>query len=197
LEKIGEKSAAAEMNAQSQNVDVRHDTAPSAAPSAAERPKIFRVTAVADLFLFRDASLAETYGETVNYGGRLDIRILEFGGLWLEADYARRAAAAAEGTRTIRLVPIEAGVEFIMSRGALAPYIGFGAVYFLYHEETPAGIVGLNAFGLTSTAGILLRLGRSFTLDGYVRYRRLPVDLAAGSFDAGGFHFGGGLGWAF
>jgi hypothetical protein len=167
--------------------------------AAAEREKIFRVTAAADLFLFRDAVLAEAYGKAVNYGCRLDVRLLEFGGFWLGADYYGRSASdtVTGGTRTIRLIPIEAGIKFIMSRGALAPYIGFGASYFLFREDTSSTSVRLEAFGLTSIAGFLFRLGRSFFVDGFVRYRRLPVDLAVGSFDAGGFHFGGGLSWAF
>jgi hypothetical protein len=176
---------------------IRIVDAPAAALPASPSAKIFRVTAAADLFLFRDEALAAAYGKAANYGGRLDVRLLEFGGLWLGADYCRRSAATAGGTRTIRLIPIEAGIKFIMSRGVLAPYVGFGAAYFLFREETPAGTVSLDAFGLTSTAGILLRLGPSLTIDGYARYRRLPVDLAVRAFDAGGFHFGAGIGLAF
>jgi hypothetical protein len=168
---------------------------PAAVPAALRPKKIFRITAAADLFLFRDEALAAAYGKSLNWGGRLDVRLFDFGGFWLGLDYDRRSAAG--GTRTIRLIPIEAGFKFVMSRGALAPYAGFGATYFLFREETPAGAVSLHAFGLTSTAGILFRLGRIFTFDCFARYRRLPVDLAARSFDAGGFHFGGGIGLTF
>ena len=171
-------------------------TAPAEVLSPPAREKIFRGTAAADLFLFRDEALAAAYGKSVNYGARMDARLFDFGGLWLGLDYYRRSSAAA-GTWTISLIPIEAGIKFIMSRGVLAPYIGFGASYFRFREETPDGTVSLGAFGVTSTAGILLRLGRGFFLDGYVRYRRLPVDLALRSFDAGGFHFGGGISVAF
>jgi hypothetical protein len=175
---------------------VRVIAAPAAVLPPPVREKIFRVTAAADLFLFRDEALAAAYGKSVNYGARVDAGLFDFAGLWLGADYYRRSTAAA-GTRTISLIPIEAGIKFIMSRGVLAPYIGFGASYFRFREETPDETVSQGAFGLTSTAGILLRLGGGFFLDGYVRYRRLPVDLASRSFDAGGFHFGGGISMAF
>lgn len=199
--KTEEKAAVPEPKIESPRIPVsppvRIQPGPAAALPDSGRPKIFRVTAAADLFLFRDAGLAEAYGKAANYSGRLDVRILDFGGVWLEADYYGRTSTATGETRTIRLIPIEAGLKFIMSRGALAPYVGFGAAYFLFREEKSFTVVSLQAFGVTSTAGILLRLGRSFFLDGFVRYRRLPVDLAVRSFDAGGFHFGGGLSLAF
>jgi hypothetical protein len=169
------------------------------APAAPERKISTRLTACADLALFRDAGLAAVYGRPADYGGRIDIGFWEFGELWAGVDFLSRTAAdvSSGGSRRLRLIPIEAGVKFRMSRGVFAPYVGFGAAYFFFHEETSAGALDVQAFGLISTAGWLVRLGKSVVLDAYVRYRRLPVDLAAREFDAGGFHFGGGIGLEF
>jgi hypothetical protein len=147
----------------------------------------------------REASLDAVYGRGPEFGGRVDFGILDFGELWLGLDYFGKSAAdaAAGGTRRLRLVPIEAGVKFLMTRGLLNPYIGFGAVYFLYREESPSGAERRGAFGVTATAGVFLRISRFLVLDAHVRYRRLPVDAAVPSFDAGGFHFGGGAGIEF
>jgi hypothetical protein len=188
-------SAESRPGADSQIKIIPQDAAPLAVSVPA--PKAFRISAAADVLLFRDETLASVYGKPAGYGGRVDVRLSDFAGFWAGLDYLRRSAAVSGATRTVRIIPIEAGVKFVMSRGMLAPYIGFGAAYFLFREETPSGTVSRDAFGWTSLAGVLLRLGPTLTLDFCARYRRLPVDLALRSFDAGGFHFGGAFGLAF
>jgi len=177
--------------------------------AAAPRPNPFstprrspisgRVIVSADFFSPRQTALLDRYGRGPDFGGEIDLELWPFGDVWLSLDhFGATAVDPIDGTeRSLSLTVPAAGLKFRMTGGLLSPYVGAGAAYFFHRERADSGVVGARGLGFTASAGLILRIGRVFVLDGFVRYKRGLLALPSGEIDAGGFHFGGGLGLVF
>jgi len=158
-----------------------------------------RIIASADYFSPRQGVLKNVYRHGMNYGGEINVGVARFIELWIGGHYFGKTVtdAASGNERKASLVPLEAGIKFRFHKGVFNPYLGIGGGYFLYKEKTAAATIREKRPGLVSQAGFFVKIARFFVIDFSSQYKYCPMETAAGKFDAGGFHFGLGLGVEF
>jgi hypothetical protein len=77
----------------------------------------------------------------------------------------------SEEETKVRIVPLYLGLRCEFGKGALRPYIGAAAAYFLFHEENPLGSVSDGGLGFLTQAGVMVRLGGPVWIDVHGGYR--------------------------
>jgi hypothetical protein len=164
-----------------------------------QKRRFLRVIASGDYFSPRQGVLKKVYRHGMNYGGEIDIGVARFIELWIGGHYFGKTVsdASAGSERKVSLVPLEAGIKFRLHKGVFNPYLGVGGGYFQYKERTSAATIREKRPGLVGQTGFFVKIARLFVIDFSTQYKYCPMETAAGKFDAGGFHFGLGLGVEF
>ncbi len=96
----------------------------------------------------------------------------------------------------LRIIPLELGLRFLISKGDFTPYIGGGVGYYFYQEENVIGQLSDNKFGFFGETGFKIFIVKKFFIDIKGRYTFLKVDVQQEeeSIDLSGFIIRGGLG---
>ena len=159
----------------------------------------FRMKFNASYFHPQEEIFREIYGGGISYGGEIDIKILKSTYLWFGADYFSKTGnltLTREDTE-ITIVPIIAGLKFILRGRKTKVYLGFGLGSFQYKEINPIGEVKESSLGYTGQLGILFKVGGSLIFDVFGNYsycRVMPQDIQV---NIGGIRGGLGIGFEF
>jgi hypothetical protein len=119
---------------------------------------------------------------------------------WAGADLFSKTGllTVSEEETKVRIVPLYLGVRCEFGKGALRPYLGAAAAYFLFHEENPLGTISDGGLGYLTQAGVMARLGGAVWVDVHGGYRGCTLKSdGADPIEAKLDGFSAGLGLAF
>ena len=99
----------------------------------------------------------------------------------------------------LRIIPVELGLRFLISKGNFTPYIGGGVGYYFYQEENVIGKLSDNKIGFLGEAGFKIFIAKKFFIDIKGRYTFLKVNVQQEeeSIDLSGLSILGGFGITF
>ena len=106
-------------------------------------------------FIPSDQTFKDIYGSGIQYGGKLSVEVLERLAVWLGGSYFSKKGELTYTKEeiTLRIIPINFGIQYRFSDKKIIPYIGVGLGIHFFSEFAPRGTVAM--LGLV----ILLRQG--------------------------------------
>jgi len=115
----------------------------------------------------------EVYSGGPAFGADVTVPIGGVFRAWAGADVFGKTGllTVSEEETKVRIVPLYLGLRCEFGKGALRPYLGAAAAYFLFHEENPLGSVSDGGVGFLTQAGVMVRLGGPVWIDVHGGYR--------------------------
>ncbi len=141
------------------------------------------------------------YGSGLQYGGELDVGLLDRLELWFGGSYFSISGETTFTQETIRLriVPMGGGLKYTLMIGPFDLYAGLGLYHFQYRETDILGGEDITEgkIGYAVKVGSIMDLTKRLVLDFCLEYSTCKIQPAEFSFDIGGLSFGVGLGYEF
>ncbi|MGD2246098.1 MAG: AMIN domain-containing protein, partial [Candidatus Aminicenantes bacterium] len=164
------------------------------------KKKFVRVMATGNFFSPREGNLKAVYEKGMMFGAEINVGVTDFVEVWLAEHYFSKTVIdeVTEAESKVNLIPLELGIKVRLNKGLANPYFGIGGGYFQYREETPEGEIRERNIGFIGQAGLFVKISGFFVVDLYVQFKHCPITTETDdTFDIGGFHFGGGVGFEF
>jgi opacity protein-like surface antigen len=98
---------------------------------------------------------------------------------------------------TLNVIPLEAGIRYLVLAGNVTPYFGGGAGFYHVQEDNRIGNVSKSAVGFFGEAGLRFNLATAFFFDLRAKYTALSLRIANESKNLGGFIALAGVGFSF
>ena len=98
---------------------------------------------------------------------------------------------------TLVMVPLEAGIRYLVDAGRIAPYFGGGIGFYIMQEDNNIGTVSGSGLGFFGEGGMRINLATAFFLDVRAKYTALSIRIQDTSFNLGGFSLLVGIGFLF
>jgi hypothetical protein len=137
----------------------------------------------------------EVYSGGLTFGADVTVPIGGVFRAWAGVDFFGKTGllTVSEEETKVRIVPLYVGLRCEFGKGALRPYLGAAAAYFLFHEESPLGSVSDGGVGFLTQAGVVVRLGGPVWIDVHGGYRGCtlksddpdPIEAKLDGFSAG------------
>jgi hypothetical protein len=142
-----------------------------------------------------EQAFKDIYGSGLMFGAEIGFSLGGPVKLWIDGmSYQGKGKLTfTEEDTTLTLMPFGAGIRVDLPKGALVPYAGAGARYYIYKEENVIGTAKKNGLGFVGFAGVNLRLAKGFLLDVRAAYSSCKLTPADFSINVGGLELGGGL----
>jgi hypothetical protein len=120
-----------------------------------------------------DSVFKDVYSGGLTFGADVTVPIGGVFRAWAGAELFSKTGllTISEEETKVRIVPLYLGLRCEFGKGALRPYIGAAAAYFLFHEENPLGSVSDGGLGFLTQAGVMARLGGAVWIDVHAGYR--------------------------
>jgi hypothetical protein len=151
---------------------------------------IVKIKGGASYFYPQSKNLRDIYGSAgICFGGDLEYSLFPEMGLWLGAGYYSKKGLLSytEEETTLLLLPIHGGVKVRMP-GNISPYLGIGAVYYIYREENVIGEVSGGGLGAVAQCGCLFRITGPLFVDFQLAYFFCQVEPEDFKEHIGGIH---------
>ena len=142
-----------------------------------------------------DSVFKDVYSGGLTFGADVTVPIGGVFRAWAGAELFSKTGllTISEEETKVRIIPLYLGLRCEFGQGALRPYLGAAAAYFLFHEENLLGSVSDGGLGFLTQAGVLVRLGGPVWIDVHVGYRGCtlksdgddPVEAKLDGFSAG------------
>jgi hypothetical protein len=158
-----------------------------------------RIEAKASYFYPTDAAFREIYGQGLEYGGEISIKIIKSIEVWIGGSrYLRKGKLTLTREATeITISPLFVGLKFLSSGKSAKGYLALGIGKYSYKETNPLNEIDESAWGYLGRVGMILKLFGPLIADFFVGYTHCEVMPAEVKANLGGIHGGIGLGVEF
>ncbi len=143
----------------------------------------------------------EVYGENnISFSADIGLKIYRSLELFLHTDYfkADGELTFSKENTTLKIIPVELGIRFILGNNIIRPYVGAGMGYYIYKEENYIGTIDKNKIGFLAEGGIRFFVIKPLFIDLKLKYISLNVKNDENSnIQLGGISYMGGIGISF
>jgi len=117
----------------------------------------------------------------------------------LHSDYlsAEGELSITQDPTTLTVLPVEAGVRYLLGGGTVIPYIGAGAGFYSVKEDNVIGTVNETSLGFFAEGGVRFAFAAAVFADLKAKYTALSITPENNSINLGGFSLSGGIGFSF